>query len=108
MCLPRGVIFFCVEAQAWRDPSRKIRAAGCRPIALDETAKLPVRKEADQLRKDGAALIQWAIVCRPRRPNQALDVSNRGKLETDSTHYHRSAGAAIAPQTGNRPLNHLG
>jgi len=69
------------------DPSRKIRAAGCRLIALDATAKLPVGKEADQLRKDGAALIHEPLSAVPAAQTSPSDVSNRGKLETDSTHY---------------------
>src|SRR4029077_9985646 len=55
-------------------------------IALDATAKLPVRKEADQLRKDGAALIHGPLSAVPAAQPVARR-SNRGKLETDSTHY---------------------
>ncbi len=56
-------------------------------IALDATAKLPVGKEADQLRKDGAALIHEPLSAVPAAQTSRSDVSNRGKLETDSTHY---------------------
>src|SRR5713226_1412566 len=56
-------------------------------IALDATAKLPVGKEADQLRKNGAALIHEPLSAVPAAQASRSDVSNRGKLETDSTHY---------------------
>src|SRR6266849_5304667 len=56
-------------------------------IALDATAELPVGKEADQLRKDGAALIHEPLSAVPAAQTSRSDGSNRGKLETDSTHY---------------------
>jgi len=56
-------------------------------IALDATAKLSVWKEADQLRKDRAALIHEPLSAVPAAQTSRPDVSNRGKLETDSTHY---------------------
>jgi len=56
-------------------------------IVPDATAKLPVGKEADQLRIDGAALIHEPLSAVPAAQTSRSDGSNRGKLETDSTHY---------------------
>ncbi len=46
-------------------PAGKSAQPDVTPVALDATAKLPVGKEADQLRKDGAALIHEPLSAVP-------------------------------------------
>jgi hypothetical protein len=58
-------------------------------IALDATTKLPVGKKTDQLQKNGAALIHEPLSAVPTTQTSRAQISNRGKLETDSTHYRR-------------------
>jgi ABC-type Fe3+/spermidine/putrescine transport system ATPase subunit len=68
-------------------PAGKSTQPDVAPVALDATAKLTVGKEADRLREDGTALVHEPLSAVPGAQTSRSKRSNRGKFETDSTHY---------------------
>ena len=70
-------------------------------IALDATAKLPVRKEADQLRKDGAALIHGPLSAVPAAQTSRSTFKSRqarNRLNSLPARHLLSAHPALAGQ----------
>src|SRR6266852_5685604 len=64
-------------------------------IALDATAKLPVGKEADQLRKNGAALIHEPLSAVPAAQTSSLDV----QIAASSKQTQLITGPSLAVDT---------
>jgi hypothetical protein len=71
-------------------PAGKSAQPDVATVAFDATAKLPVGKEADQLREDGSALVHEPLSAVPgtqtSRSNIQIAASSK-QTQLDSTHY---------------------
>jgi hypothetical protein len=67
-------------------PAGEVSQVGIALVARDAAAKLAIRKEADQLREDGPALVHEALLASPKGLGTLVGRSNRGKAKSLATH----------------------